>query len=144
MVWRKFIHQANAELRNWRDITKELTGITILWSAYLMLLVYTSEPAIARHVPEWVVGLMPGLHWMAIVLSCMSIGLASVKSMLPPMVMWFIAVVLGIASLWSDAATSPARFLLISSVVATVIHAMSFVYFGNRLHAPEKDSNAQG
>ncbi len=121
-----------ADVLDWHCIAKEVVGAALMWVSYLMLLVFIGDPAIAELLPEWLVTFLPSLFWITIVASSLSIGVASIKSILPPLVLWLLAVGFGIASYWITAATYPARWILFASAVATVLHGIGFAFFGGR------------
>lgn len=124
---RRFIPTALRSLTDGWLVAREFIGIAILWGAYVQLGFLVDLQAADSQLAAWVSSMLPLLFWTAVVITIISMIIASFKSAIPALLALLTAISLGAAGLWPWY-----LWALLAANISTAIYAVGFTFLGGR------------
>lgn len=128
MNWKNYLTTAATSIFSWRLVAKEGVGVIMVWGGYLITKVMLQEPGIKDALPDWGVTFTANLFWPTVVVSAISLALASLKSALPAALAW-----LTIVPLYLMGFAEAAKIALVIATASIVLYTIGFAFHGGRL-----------
>lgn len=127
MNYKLLVATAVSSIYSWRRISNEMLAVAMTLSAYFMASMLMDDPATKASTPAFMTSVLQGLFWPTIIISGISLAIASMKSALPSLVAWALVVPLYLLGL-----AFAAKVALMIACVAIFLFAVGFALHGGR------------